>query len=118
MITVNEDILNLFQDFKIGGESIPVAFQHYEGHGEPYVVFSRENDDGSYSADDRIQAWVTYYDFDIYSKTNYVALADAVRDKLEEAGWTWQPSRSNWDMYEADTGYYHVTLNFAHERSW
>lgn len=115
---MNEEILNLFADFKIGDDSIPVVFQHYDGHGEPYVVFSRENDDNTLAADDDLQAWVTYYDFDIYSTTNYVALADAVRDKLESAGWTWQPSRSNWDMWEPDTGYYHVTLNFARERSW
>lgn len=115
---MNEDILNLFKDFTVGDKSIPVAFQHYDGHGEPYVVFSREDDDNSYAADDRIQAWVTYYDFDIYSKSNYLSIAGAVRDRLEEAGWTWQPSRSQWDMFEADTGYWHVTLNFAHERSW
>ena len=114
---MNEQILNVFKDFAVGGKSIPVAFQHYDGHGQPYVVFSREDDADSYSADDTLQAWVTYYDFDIYSKSNYLAIAQAVRDRLEAAGWTWQPSRSQWDMWEPDTGYWHVTLNFAHERS-
>lgn len=115
---MNEEILNLFKGFKVGGKSIPVAFQHYDGHGEPYVVFNRESDDNTLAADDKIQAWITYYDFDIYSKSNYLSIAGDVRDKLEEAGWTWQPSRSQWDMFEADTGYWHVTLNFARERSW
>ena len=115
---MNEEILNLFKDFKVGDTAIPVAFQHYDGHGDPYMVFSRESDDNTLSVDDRLQAWVIYYYFDVYSKSNYLAIADAVRDKLEEAGWMWQPSRSQWDMYEADTGYWHVTLNFAHERSW
>lgn len=115
---MNEEIINLFKDFKVGDTAIPVAFQHYDGHGEPYMVFSRESDDNTLSADDCLQEWVTYYDFDVYSKTNYLSIADAVRDRLESAGWTWQPTRSQWDMYESDTGYYHVTLNFAHERSW
>lgn len=115
---MNESIIDLFKGFTVGGKSIPVAFAYYDGHGESYVVFSREDDDNMLAADDSLQAWVTYYDFDIYAKADYVALADAVRDKLEGAGWTWQPSRSQWDMYETDTGYYHVTLNFARERSW
>lgn len=115
---MNEDILNLFKDFAVGGKTIPVAFQRYDGHGQPYVVFSREDDSNTLAADDTLQVWVTYYDFDIYSESNYLAIADAVRDRLEGAGWTWQPTRSQWDMYESDTGYYHVTLNFAHERSW
>ena len=114
---MNEQILDVFKDFTVDGATIPVAFQHYDGHGQPYVVFSREDDANSYAADDTLQAWVTYYDFDIYSKKNYLAIASAVRDRLEDAGWTWQPSRSQWDMWEPDTGYWHVTLNFAHERS-
>lgn len=115
---MNETILDLFKDFEVGGKSIPVAFAYYDGHGEPYVTFMREDDSNSYSADDRIQAWVTYYDFDVYTKSDYIAICDAVRDKLEEAGWTWQPSRSSPDQYETDTGYYHTTLSFAMERSY
>lgn len=115
---MNDEILNIFKDFEVDGVQIPVSLIRYEGHGEePYVVFMREDDANTLSADDALQAWVTYYDFDIYSKTNYLAIAQAVRDKLEAAGWTWQPSRSNFDNFEQDTGYYHVTLNFAKERS-
>lgn len=114
---MNEEILNIFKDFEVDGVRIPVSLIRYEGHGEPYVVFTREDDANAYSADDSLQGWVTYYDFNIYSKSNYLTISQAVRDKLEAAGWTWQPSRSNFDNFEQDTGYYHVTLNFAHERS-
>lgn len=114
---MNDEILNVFKDFEVDGVQIPVALIKYDGHGEPYVVFSREDDANTLSADDALQAWVTYYDFDIYSKSNYLSIVQAVRDRLEEAGWTWQPSRSNFDNFEQETGYYHVTLNFAKERS-
>ena len=114
---MNEEILNIFKDFEVGGVRIPVSLIRYEGHGEPYVTFMREDDANTFSADDSLQAWVTYYDFGIYSKTNYLAIAQAVRDKLEAAGWMWQPSRSNFDNFEQDTGYYHATLNLAKERS-
>lgn len=114
---MNEEILNVFKDFEVDGIHIPVSLIKYEGKADSYVTCMREDDTGAYSADDSLQGWWTYYDFDVYSKTNYLAIADAVRDKLEAAGWVWQPSSSSYDMYEADTGFYHATLNFAHERS-
>lgn len=114
---MNEQILEIFEDFKVNGVSIPVALIRYDGKADSYVIFSREDDTGAYSADDELQGWWTYYDFDVYSKKNYLRIADAVRDRLEAAGWVWQPDSSNFDMYEADTGFYHATLNFAHERS-
>ena len=100
----------------VNGKEIPVRFMTDEGHGEPYVSFSREYDDSSYSGDDSLLGYVTYYDFDVYGKVNYTAIVEAVKKVLEDAGWTWQPSRSSGDMYESDTGYFHVTLNFAKER--
>lgn len=113
---MNAEIIRAFDGFSVNGVEIPVRFMRYEGHGEPYIVFSRESDDGSYSGDDSILGWVTYYDFDIYSKGNIMDIEQAVIDVMQAAGWTWQPTRSSGDMYEDDTGYYHVTINFAKER--
>lgn len=113
---MNEEILAALDGFTIDGAAVPVAFARYEGHGEPYIVFSCEDNAQSYSADDTLQGWVTYYDFDIYTTGDYRPIVEAVRARLEAAGWTWQPSRSQFDMYESDTGYYHVTANFAKER--
>lgn len=114
---MNEEILNIFKDFEVDGVSIPVSLIRYDGKADSYVTFMREDDTGAYSADDELQGWWTYYDFDVYSKHNYIRIADAVRDRLEAAGWVWQPNSSTYDMYEADTGFYHATINFAHERS-
>lgn len=113
---MNAEIESLFSGFAVDGVSIPVRFMFYDGHGEPYIIYSREYDDDSYSGDDSLLGYVTYYDFDVYSKGNRTAIVEAVKRVLEDAGWTWQPSRSSGDMYESDTGYYHVTLNFAKER--
>lgn len=114
---MNEEILTIFKDFAVGGVSIPVSLINYDGKSDSYVTFMREDDGEALSADDELQGWWTYYDFDVYSKSNYLAIADAVRDRLVSAGWVWQPNNSQWDMYEPDTGYYHATLNFARERS-
>lgn len=113
---MNSEIEKIFKGFSVNGREIPVSLMYYEGHGEPYIVYTREYDDNAYAGDDGILGYVTYYDFDVYGKTDFTAVVEAVKKVLEGAGWTWQVSRSSGDMYESDTGYYHVTLNFAKER--
>ena len=111
---MNEQIEQLFTNFKVNGVSIPVALIYYDGHGEPYVVYRQYDKDNSYSSDDEISGYVTYYDFDVYSKGNFLAIVEAIKSILKQAGWTWQPRRDSPDMYEADTGYFHKTICFAY----
>ena len=111
---MNAIIEQLFTNFKVNGVSIPVALIYYDGHGEPYVVYRHYDKDNSYSSDDEISGYVTYYDFDVYSKGNILPIIKAIKSTLKQAGWTWQPRRDSPDMYEADTGYYHKTICFAY----
>lgn len=115
-MSLNAQIEQLFKKFTVGGVQIPVSFLRYEGHGEPYITYMQFDANGSFSADDQLAGYVVYFDFDIYSKSNYLAIVDAVVDLMESVGWTWQVSRSSEDMFEDDTGYYHRTLCFAIER--
>ena len=110
---MNELIESIFADFTVDGVQIPVAFMFYEGHGEPYVVYMQQDADGSLSADDELQGYVDYYDFDVYSKGNYQRIVERIKEVLKANHFVWQPSRSSMDFYETDTGYYHKTLNFA-----
>lgn len=110
---MNELIESIFANFKVDGVSIPVSYMFYEGHGEPYIVYLQQDMDNTFSGDDDLLAYVVYYDFDIYSKGNYLNIIESVKTKLKENGFIWQPSRSSMDMYETDTKYYHKTLNFA-----
>ena len=111
---MNEQIEQLFTNFKVNGVKIPVALIYYDGHGEPYVVYRQYDKDNSYSSDDEISGYVTYYDFDVYSKGNFLPIVKAIKSILKQAGWTWQPRRDSPDMYEADTGYFHKTICFAY----
>lgn len=111
---MNELIQSIFKDFTVDGVEIPVSFMYYEGHGEPYIVYMEQDADSSYSGDDELLGYVTYYDFDVYSQGNYLKVIESLKDKLKENGFIWQPSRSSIDMYETDTGYYHKTMNFAY----
>ena len=110
---MNSLIETIFANFSVDGVSIPVKFLFYEGHGEPYIVYMQQDADGSFSGDDGLLGYVDYYDFDVYSKGNYLSIVESVKTLLTQNGFVWQPSRSSEDMYDTDTGYYHKTLNFA-----
>lgn len=111
---MNELIERILANFTVDKVPIPVSYMFYEGHDEPYIVYMQENADKSFSADDELQGYVDYYDFDVYSKGNYQNIVKSLKATLVANGFIWQPSRSSADMYEADTGYYHKTLNFAY----
>ena len=83
---MNELIESIFQNFTVDGVQIPVSFMFYEGHGEPYVVYMQQDADGSLTADDELQAYVDYYDFDVYSKGNYTKVIEGVKAILKANG--------------------------------
>lgn len=113
----NGRIEQLFADFAVEGESIPVAFLRYNGKAETYVTYQQTDSQNPLSGDDELLNYVDFYDFDIYSKGNYLPIIEAIKTTLESNGFRWQPARSSGDMFEDDTGYYHKTLSFSIERS-
>jgi len=110
---MNELIQQIFSGFTVNGVEIPVSFMYYEGHGEPYVTYMQFDVDKSYSGDDEMLGYVDYYDFDVYSKGNYLPIIEAIKAIMFANGFVWQLSRTSHDMYEADTGYFHKTICFA-----
>lgn len=111
---MNELIETIFENFTVDGVEVPVTFMFYEGHGEPYIVYMEQDANNSFSGDDELLGYVTYYDFDVYAKGNYEKVIENVKTLLKQNGFVWQPSRSSASMYEVETGYYHKTLNFAY----
>ncbi len=110
---MNELIESIFNNFTVNGQSVPVVFLFYEGHGEPYVTYQQTDANGSLSGDDGLIGYVDYYDFDVYSKGNYTEIIEQIKTLLTANNFVWQPSRTSQDFYEVDTGYYHKTLSFA-----
>lgn len=110
---MNNELQTIFEGFAVEGKSIPVAFLRYVGKETTYITYQEVQDDTSFSADDDLQAYVRYYDFDIYSKSNFLRIIESVKEILKANGWVWQPSMTSQDLYEDDTGYYHKTLCFA-----
>lgn len=117
MSSPNSIIKTAFNGFQVDGTAIPVKLLHYDGKATKYIVYSATDNAEVFRADDALQNYITYYDFDIYSKSEYVSIQAAVIELLEENGFTWCPDRDSPDMYETDTGYYHKTLCFYIERS-
>ena len=114
-------IQQIFEDFSVNGEVIPVSFLRFNGDPktvpDAYVTYQQTDSLEPLLGDDELLNYVDFYDFDIYSKGNYIPIAEAIKEKLTANGFMWQPTRSSGDMYEDDTGYYHKTLSFSIERS-
>lgn len=110
---MNELIETIFAGFAVDGVEIPVVFLYYEGHDQPYITYMQQDADNSLSGDDDLIGYVDFYDFDVYSKGNFMRIIESVKQLLKQNGFVWQPSRTSEDMFEVDTGYYHKTLNFA-----
>jgi hypothetical protein len=114
MYNFNAEIETLLKD-KTKGLGVPVEFLFYEGNASTYVTYMQLDKDNAEAGDDEVIGCVQYYDFDIYSKGNYLSVvADLIRI-MTAAGWTYQPSRDSPDMYERDTKYYHKTICLAKE---
>ena len=109
-----EDILN---GFKVNGVEIPVSFLRYRGNKTTYITYNELQIDTTLYGDNELLNYMDYYDFDIYSKGNYLEIVDELKNILKQNGFIWQPSMTSSDLFEDDTGYFHKTLCFAIERS-
>jgi len=110
-------IEQIFTGFTVGEVEIPVKFLRYNGNAETYITYQQTDSQNPLSGDDELLNYIDFYDFDIYSKGNYIPIVEEVKTLLESNGFRWQPNRSSSDMFEDDTGYYHKTLSFSIERS-
>lgn len=113
MSLFNTELKTLLNSFTINNKVVENAYLFYDGHADTYIVYGQSDTGNSYSSDDSIAGVVAYYDFDIYSKRNFTAIENGLRDLLQANGWTWQPNRDSPDMYEKDTGFYHKTACYA-----
>jgi hypothetical protein len=114
---MNELIMSIFENFTVDGTEIPVKYMYYMGHGEPYIVWMQQDADNSLTGDDQLLGYADYYDFDVYSKSNFLPIVEKVKELLTANNFVWQVARTSRDLYEPETGYYHKTLNFAILRS-
>jgi hypothetical protein len=94
---------------------VPVAYMYYNGNATTYVTYMQLDKDSVEAGDDSVLGCVQYYDFDVYSKGNYLTIINNLIDLMVAAGWTYQPSRDSPDLYERDTKFFHKTICLAKE---
>jgi hypothetical protein len=110
---LNSEIETIFSGFTVDQVAIPVNFLFYDGDAESWIVYSNVDNYHSLSGDDELLGYVTYYDFEIYSKGNFMNILRAAKSLLISNGWTFQPSRSSQESYDRDTRVYSKTICFA-----
>jgi hypothetical protein len=110
---MNKIIYDLFYQFTVDGVAIPVEWLKYKGDLTAYVVFSDLGETPASHSDDECDYSVKQFDFDIYSKGNYLNILKAVKQKLKDNGWTWVEDSPT--MFEEDTGLYHITTTWEKE---
>lgn len=113
----NSLIEQIFAGFTVGGVEIPVKFLRYNGDADTYITYQHTDSQNPLSGDDELLNYVDFYDFDFYSKGNYLPIIEAAKVILKNNGFTWRPTRSSSDMFDPDTKLYHKTLSFSIERS-
>ena len=113
---MNELIETIYKNFKVDNKKIPVSFLKYVGSEETYITYHNIKIDGTLCGDNEVLGFIDYYDFDIYSKSNYFKIIKEVKKVMKENGFMWLPSMSSEDLKEEDTGFFHKTLCFAKEK--
>jgi len=94
---------------------VPVSFMFYDGDENTYITYMQLDKDNALAGDDKVLGCVQYYDFDVYSKTDYRSVINKLIELMVAAGWTYQPSRDSPDMYERDSKFFHKTICIAKE---
>lgn len=86
----------------------PVARLFYKGRARTYIVFQLVTGDETDFADDDSEKTEYIYQIHIYSKDDYIALLQKAKKALKEAGFYNISFMA--EMYEKETGYYHIPI--------
>ena len=108
-MNINPLVLSALSGVTLGGKTVPVTPIVYTGAETTYITFYTLLDkDEAYADDEAVQA-ATTATIDIFSKGNYKTLLADVKTRLKAAGFTIQGSGP--EIYEKDTGFYHVPVD-------
>ena len=107
---MNSEIETIFSDFMV-----PVVFGKYTGTEEQYVVYFSNGETPIFHGDNKVLASSNTYDFNIYTKGNYLNILNELKKKLNDNGWTWVEDGE--DIYEEDTRFFHKPTTWSKERN-
>lgn len=98
----------------VGTKSIPAAHLRYRGKSKSFVVWTIISNNPEVSGDDEEIYSVYQVDVDVYSDGDYTEILSAVKTLMKNNGYVWYEDSP--EMYEEDTGLYHITATFEKGR--
>lgn len=112
---MNEEIKSLLgESITVKGEVIPISHLRYKGKSKRFITWTLLGEVPSLSAGDEPLFSVCPVDIDIFSDGNYLDIIKEIKKKMKNAEWVWTGDSP--EMYEDDTGLYHITCSFEKER--
>ena len=113
---MNNELKTIFGDaIKVKGESVPMAHLRYKGKKTTFGTWTITGENPVLSADDEPMYSVVTVDVDVFSKGNYLAMVNEIKQLMKQHDWVWTGDSP--EMYEEDTGLYHKTISFEKERN-
>lgn len=113
LININPKIEEIFKDFTVDGNKIPISFMKYKGDETAYLTYYTWFERPELFADDEYHAVIVHGTIDIFSKGNFKNILEEVKKKLKENGLTWTDNGA--ESFEEDTSFFHVPVNFCTE---
>jgi hypothetical protein len=89
--------------------NVPVSFQRYTGKESTYITFFEFMEQGELYADNEEKATGYYIQVDVWSKDDYIDLAENVKSLMIAAGFMKTYAA---DLFERDTRIYHKVIRF------
>lgn len=112
---MNEELKSIFGEaITVDKKSVPTAHIKYKGKETTFVVWTITSDEPSLSADDEQLYSIVTVDVDVYSKGNYLKVLAEIKRIMKNNEWIWTGDSP--EMFEDDTGLYHITASFEKER--
>ena len=107
--------INPIIESALAGIGCPVSAIKISDAGKPetYIPYYTTMENGELFGDDEEIGGATYATADIFSQRNFKVLVRDVKKALNAAGFT--VTSAGPEMWEKDTGYYHVPVEFYTE---
>ncbi len=113
---MNEELKTIFgEEVTVDGSAVPTAHLKYKGKEIPYVVWKINSDEPALSGDNQPLYSIIAVDVDVFSKGNYKSILKEIKKIMIANEWIWTGDSP--EMYEDDTGLYHITASFEKERA-
>lgn len=112
---MHEELKSIFGDgITVKGEGIPIAHLRYKGKSKKFITWTMIGEVPMLSADDEPLFSVASVDVDFFSDGNILDMIKEIKTKMKNNEWVWTGDSP--EMYEDDTGLYHITCSFEKER--